>query len=133
MTRPRIKYVDDVPQILQRWWLDPESEVPVLTARGLDMLSDGKEYVADVETPIGHVQRHLCRVHCLHTSRPFDALADVITGSLYVGGRCLSGPLRIVGTPRKTGRKVPSMRARNNNAKARSVDHYVVTGVTDDA
>lgn len=133
MTRPRIKYVDDVPQILQRWWNDPESDVPMLTTRGLDMLSDGKEYVADVETPIGHVQRHLCRVHCLHTRKPFDALADVITGSLYVGGRCLSGPLRIVGKVVDTGRKVPSMRVRNHKAKARSVDHYVVTGVTDDA
>lgn len=112
-------------------WREQDGETRLLRQSCLDALTGAVEYQARVKTPIGQFKRMLCEVRCLHPEKdPIDAMADTVTGSLYVNGRCLSGPLQIVGRITKTGRRVPGMSRRGNDAGYRA-SNAVSTGVTE--
>jgi len=96
-----------IPEIKK--WFDHESGVKLIPSTIMDQLTGANEYTVKVRSKIGDFTRPVCEVNCLTPEEPdTKAWADVMTGSLYVDGQCLSGALNFVGTPKATGKKVAS-------------------------
>lgn len=101
----------------RKGWVIMEEGVPMLSLLGLNHLA-GTEYVAKVTTTIGTVETRL--LGKIVTTKHGELWADTTTGSLYrEDGQCKSGMLNIVGTPKKTGRKIPKKDKREREAVAR--------------
>jgi hypothetical protein len=96
----------------RKWHDADDAGTPLLITKQLDDLTAAKEYTVDVRGPKMHHTRFVCMVELLSEFECKEAWADTTTGSLYVDGKCLSGPLEFVGKPKLTGRTVPNWRKR---------------------
>lgn len=96
-----------------KYWMGDDRPTPMLQNNAFDKLTGEIEYEVRVRSSIGDFTRRVCEVECLHPNKPpMMLMADTMTGSLYKDGKCLSGNLRFVGKPKKTGNRVPSWAAR---------------------
>ena len=112
-------------------WLGEDRPTPMLQA--MDKLTGAPEYQVRVRSSIGDFTRHVCEVELIHPDKPsIHAMADTMTGSFYKDGQCLSGDLRFVGKPRKTGRTVQSWLTRQKQGQQIvALSNTVVTEVTE--
>ena len=112
-------------------WLGDDRPTPMI--QQMDALTGAAEYQVKVRSSIGDFTRHVCEVECVHPSKPsLHVMADTMTGSLYKDGVCLSGDLRFVTKPRKTGRTVQSWVVRQRQGQQIvALSNTVVTEVTD--
>lgn len=94
----------------------------MLTQNALSRMTGHPEYIATVSTHNGQrFERRVAKVTLLHPSKgDKQAIADTTTGSLYVSGKCLSGPLTI-GPCKLSGRMVPKNDVRQREGLARLV------------
>jgi len=105
----------------RKWHDADDAGTPLLLTKQMDDLTATKEYTVDVRGPKMHHTRFVCEVTLLDAaSHPIDAWADTTTGSLYVDGRCLSGPLEFATMPKPTGRTVPNWSKRQVEGDART-------------
>jgi hypothetical protein len=88
----------------------------LLLTKQMDDLTSAKEYSVDVRGPKMHHTRFVCMVMLNDT----EAWADTTTGSLYVDGKCLSGPLEFAAMPKPTGRTVPNWSKRQAEGDLRT-------------
>lgn len=105
------------------WW-SKEFSRPMVPAHQLIRLTGADEYTVD--TSLG--MRVVCKIMCLpkkKTDKPVERLCDVITGAVFS-----EGDPRVLGIPKRTGRKVPRPVARNKEAASRVSKPLVITGVT---
>ena len=100
-------------------WFDPESGVKYVQSKVISSMAGYAEYSVTVSNDRNAYTRFVIPVRC-NGKVPFDAWADTTTGSLYRDGRCLSGPLWMLGQPVKTGRNVPGLDMRKREGQARS-------------
>ena len=103
-------------------WLPPEIGQPMLTQNALSRMTGLPEYLATVSARNGQrFERRVANVTLMHQSKgDTQAIADTTTGSIYVAGKCLSGPLTI-GPCKASGRMVPKNDVRQREGLARSV------------
>lgn len=103
-------------------WLPPEIGQPMLTQNALSRMGGQPEFIATVEASNGQrFERRVAKVTLMHPSKgDTQAIADTTTGSIYVAGKCLSGPLTI-GPCKASGRMVPKNDVRQREGLARSV------------
>jgi hypothetical protein len=93
----------------RKWHDSDDAGTPLLLTKQMDDLSGGNEYAVDVRGPKMHHTRFVCMVNLYqYEGSDIEAWADTTTGSLYVGGNCLSGPLEFATKPKPTGRTVPN-------------------------
>lgn len=104
----------------RKWHDADDAGTPLLITKQLEDLTGSKEYSVDVRGPKQHHTRFVCEVLLYRDDGHIDAWADTTTGSLYVDGRCLSGPLEFVGKPKPTGRTVPNWRKRQQEGDLRT-------------
>lgn len=104
-------------------WLPPEIGQPMLTKNALSRMAGQPEFIATVKASNGQrFERRVAKVTLMHPSKgDREAIADTTTGSLYVAGKCMSGPLRMLGKLSESGRMVPKNEVRQREGLARSV------------
>ena len=100
-------------------WYDPETGVRYVAQKVISSMAGYPEYSVTVANQRNAYTRFVIPVRC-EGKEGFDGWADTTTGSLYVDGRCLSGPLWFIGKPVKTGRKVPGLDKRQREGQERS-------------
>jgi hypothetical protein len=99
-------------------WFDHDSGVQIILASVMNQLDGAAEYTVKVRSRIGDFQRPVCKVVCTHPDKPdLHAWADTMTGSMYVGGKCLSGDLYFVGKPKETGAMVAKWETRQKRGE----------------
>jgi hypothetical protein len=102
----------------RKWHDSDDAGTPLLIAKQMDDLTASNEYAVDVRGPRMHHTRFVCEVHLGDSD--IEAWADTTTGSLYVGGKCLSGPLEFATKPKPTGRNVPNWAKRQHEGDLRT-------------
>ena len=108
--------------VLKQWHED-ESRIPMMRSVDMDKLTGAKEYVCTVRTPTISIERFLSRVELRdEDGEPFQAWCDTTTGTLYdLEGKCMSGPLSMIGKPRLSGRNIPGKAARLREGEQRAM------------
>ena len=100
-------------------WYDAETGVRYVGQKVISTMAGYPEYAVTVANDRNAYTRFVIPVIC-NGNGGFDGWADTTTGSLYRDGRCLSGPLWMLGQPIKTGRNVPGLDMRQREGQARS-------------